>query len=103
MDWLPPADITETDDAFRIALELCGVDRHGVDIQLTDGRLTISGVRETDVPGEVCHYRERPRGRFVRAFSFRTPVDDDAIEARLADGLLTVTVPKRRPTRVPLT
>ena len=101
-DWLPPADIIETREAFEISLEICGVSRDEIVVGLEDDRLTVSGVRLTDTEERVCHYRERQRGRFVRAFSFRTPVDDERIEARLADGVLFLTIPKRRPMRIPL-
>ncbi len=77
--------------------------RDDIVVDLEGNRLTVSGGRVTDSNDQTCHYRERPRGQFLRSFSFRTPVDDAGIEARLADGVLALTIPKKRPTRVELT
>ena len=101
-DWLPPVDILETPTAFEIALELCGVVRDDVQVGFREGRLTVWGTRRPDTAGEALHYRERRTGRFVRAFSFRTPVDGGRIAARLRQGVLALTVPKRQPRRIPL-
>jgi len=103
IDWLPPTDIVETAEAFEISLEICGVPREDIVIDLEENRLTISGGRVTDAGDQTCHYRERPRGHFLRSFSFRTPVDDAGIEARLADGVLALTIPKKRAKRIELT
>ncbi len=102
VDWLPPVDILETPTSFEVALDVCGVPREQIDVRLEDGRLTVSGTRELDEGDEFCHYRERQVGRFARAFTFRVPVDADGIEAKLADGVLTLTIPKQLPTQVEL-
>ena len=101
-DWLPPVDIVETETAFEIAVELCGVSREDVSVGFQDGRLTVWGRRRSDAAGETLHYRERRVGRFVRAFRFRTPVDGAGIAASLRQGVLTLNVPKKRPRRIPL-
>jgi len=102
VDWLPPVDILETPTSFEVALDICGVSREQIDVRLEGGRLTVSGVRESAERDEFCHYRERQVGRFARAFTFRTPVDADDIEARLAHGVLSMSIPKQRPRRVDL-
>lgn len=102
IDWLPPVDIVETETAFEVALDICGVPRDAIDVRLQDDRLTVSGARAPGDAAEVCHYRERPVGRFTRAFTFRTPVDADGIEAKLADGVLSLSVPKQLPRKVAL-
>lgn len=99
IDWLPPADILEMPEGFEVTLEVCGVSREAIDVQAEENRLTVSGERR-DAEGEFCHYRERPVGRFARAFTFRVPVDTDGIRAALAEGVLTLTIPKKEPTRV---
>jgi HSP20 family protein len=102
MDWLPPVDIVETETEYAVTLEVCGVSREAMDVRLEDGRLTVSGMRPGDAEGEVCRHRERPVGRFARSFFFRGPVDADAIQASLAEGVLTLTIPKKQPTQVRL-
>jgi len=100
IDWLPPVDILETAMAFEVALDICGVPRDAIDVRLEDDRLTVSGARTPTDEAEVCHYRERPLGRFARAFTFRTPVDAAGIQAKLADGVLRLSVPKQLPRKV---
>jgi len=101
-DWLPPVDIVDTPTAFEITVEVCGVPRDDINIHLDGGRLTVWGVRHPGGEAELHHYRERRLGRFARSFSFRTPVDQRGIAARLADGVLTLTLPKQQPKRIPL-
>jgi len=101
-DWLPPVDIGETAEGFQVVVELCGVAREDVSVGFHEGRLTVWGERRREGAAETVHYRERRSGRFLRAFRFRTPVEGDRIAASLKQGLLTLTVPKRRPRRIPL-
>ncbi|MGQ9731138.1 MAG: Hsp20/alpha crystallin family protein [Candidatus Zipacnadales bacterium] len=102
VEWLPPVDIVETADRFEITVELCGVAREDIDVYLDDGNLTVGGMRRADEEGETCHYRERPMGRFARSFSFRSPIDEERIIARLAEGVLCLTIPKKLPQQIPL-
>jgi HSP20 family protein len=94
-------DIVETPTAFEVAIEVCGVSRDDLHASFEEGRLSVWGVRRPS-EGETHHYRERRMGRFARAFSFRTPVDEAAVSAKLARGVLTLTVPKRLPRRIAL-
>ncbi len=100
VDWLPPVDIVETPSTFEVTLEICGVPREQIDVRAEENRLTVSGERAGEVEGEACHYRERRVGRFARSFAFRVPTDSEGIRAALADGVLTLTVPKTMPTRI---
>jgi HSP20 family protein len=102
VDWLPPVDIVETPTDFEVALSISGVPREEIDVHLEHDRLTVSGTRKAAAQGELCHYRERPVGRFFRAFSFRTPVDADGIQAKLANGVLRLRIPKQLPRNVEL-
>jgi len=92
--WVPPADLYETADRFVLTLELPGLGRPDVDIQFSTGTLTVSGQRPDPASCERYQQFERAQGRFSRSFRFAVPVDSDRIAADLADGVLTVTVPK---------
>ena len=93
--WIPPVDIHETADEYVITAELPGLERDDIEIQVDDGRLTISGVRrERDAPCEQYHRVERGHGDFSRTFQLPLPVDADRITADLHDGVLTVICPK---------
>lgn len=92
--WVPAADLCEVSDRFILTLELPGLGRSDVDIAFATDTLTVSGRRPDPTPCERYQQFERAQGRFSRAFRFAVPVDADSIAADLADGVLTVTVPK---------
>ncbi|MGY1750324.1 Hsp20/alpha crystallin family protein [Modestobacter sp. SYSU DS0511] len=92
--WVPSADLEETDDAWSLELELPGVARDDVDVQLQDRVLTVSGeVKEKERTG-VLHRRTRRVGAFQYSVTLPGDVDADSVQAHLHDGVLTVRVPK---------
>ena len=94
-DWIPAADVYEDEREYLLALDLPGIDRDQLDVNLDDGRLVIRGDR---APVEGLHARrtERPHGRFVRSFSLPDAVDRQRITADYKDGVLLLHLPKRR-------
>lgn len=92
--WVPAADLCETHDRFILTLELPGLGRADVEIAFASNTITISGQRPSEAPCERYQQFERAQGQFSRSFRFAVPVDADAIAADLADGVLTVTIPK---------
>ena len=93
--WVPPIDVHETADEYVITAELPGLRRDDIHIQVTDGRLQISGERrERGLPCEQYHRVERGHGTFSRTFQLPLPVDGDRVTADLRDGVLTVVCPK---------
>ena len=92
-DWYPAADITENDGEYLITVDLPGIDRSSLDIDVDDNRLAIKGTRTLDTPPK--HRVERPRGRFVRTFGVPGSVDQTKIGAEYKDGVLNVVLPKR--------
>jgi HSP20 family protein len=93
--WMPPVDLHETPSEYVITAELPGMSREDVQIQMHDGRLTLSGVRrERGLPCEQYHRIERGHGSFSRTFQLPVAVDAENVTADLADGVLTVVCPK---------
>lgn len=93
--WLPPVDLHETPDSYVITAELPGLHREDVQIQVQEGRLTLSGVRrERELPCEQYHRVERGHGAFSRSFHLPMPIETERISADLRDGVLTVVCPK---------
>lgn len=92
--WSPLADVEETDDAYTVEIDLPGVHRDDIDIQLVDRVLTVSGdVKEKERSG-ILHRRTRKVGRFHYAATLPGDVNADGVDARLHDGVLTIRVPK---------
>jgi HSP20 family protein len=96
--WSPLAEVSETDDAYLVHVELPGVRKDQVDVQLADRELVISGDIKESEDG-----RRRRSSRRTGRFEYRTylpgDVKADQVSAQLADGVLTVTVPKSEATK----
>jgi len=94
-EWLPPSDITDTDTAYHVAIELPGIDIKGLDISYTEGILTVKGEKSKDVSiDESCSCTERYFGSFERSFRIPGKVDADHIEANYNDGILKISLTK---------
>ena len=97
--WVPPADVTEYNEEFRITIELPGLSRDDVVLDVSGNSVTIRGRRPADgCPTERYQQLERSHGSFSRTFRFGDVIGSDGITADLADGVLLVRVPKA-PTR----
>ena len=92
MGW-PSVELNETEKEVKVVAELPGLDQRDVEIELSDGMLTISGEKKSETEDKERRFSERYYGRFER----RIPVDDvdqDKVDASFKDGVLTVTLPK---------
>jgi HSP20 family protein len=94
--WVPPADLCELADRYVLTVELPGLKREDVTLDYQNGTVILRGKR----PGQTCcpeRYQqlERGQGNFSRAFRFADPIASDRIDADLADGVLTVIIPKQ--------
>ncbi len=94
--WAPRTDLSETEDAYLINLDLPGLTKEEVEISFHDGTLSISGERqheETEEDRSVVRV-ERSYGRFYRAFTLPQTAETENIEATFGDGVLNIRVPK---------
>lgn len=92
--WTPFADVEETEDAWTIEVELPGVDRKNVNVEMRNSELVISGdVTEKERKG-VLRRRARRTGHFEYHVTLPGESDEEHIDAKLHDGILTVRVPK---------
>ena len=100
--WAPLADVSENDNAYLVHVELPGVRKDQIDVQMLDRELVISG--EIKEAGNGRRHRSTRRaGRFEYRTYLPSDVKADQVSAQLADGVLTVTVPKSeaaRPRRI---
>lgn len=90
----PRVDVYEDDRAFVIQAEMPGVDKEHTEIEVHEGTLTLRGTRPVANGTSSIHVRERARGEFRRTFQLGKGLDLDKVEARMSDGVLTVTLPK---------
>jgi HSP20 family protein len=92
-DWTPASDIYETESGYLIAMDLPGIDREALEIDIDENRLIVRGTRE--VAESRQHRAERPRGKFLRTFSVPASVDQAKIGAEYKDGVLQIRLPRR--------
>jgi HSP20 family protein len=95
--WWPPVDIEESDEAYVFTSDLAGVDRKDVTIDLTGNELAISGEVKQNEPLGVVGEQPSPGAPFAYSITLTEPVEADAVEASLENGVLKVTVPKLDP------
>ncbi|HEX2643562.1 MAG TPA: Hsp20/alpha crystallin family protein [Thermoanaerobaculia bacterium] len=94
--WMPPVDIQETEEGFRLMAELPGLTREDITITLENNVLRLTGERkfEKDVKKESYHRVERSYGTFARSFVLPQQVSSEKVQAAFENGVLTITVPK---------
>ena len=97
---MPAVDIFETAEAVNVLAEMPGVAKDGVEIELENETLTIRG---TVVPqehgGETVLLREFEPGSYLRKFTVAETIDQEKIQATMADGVLTLVLPKIAPAK----
>ena len=93
----PAVDVTEDDTSFKLSAELPGMAENDIQVALSGDRLTIRGEKRQDKEEAKSghHLTERSYGEFQRAFTLPDGVDGEKIAAAFANGILTVTVPKK--------
>jgi len=89
-------DVSEDEKAFQIKADLPGLSEKEVEVTFQDGTLTIRGEKkiERDEKKDTWHIIERSSGSFARQLVLPTTIDEDKIEAKFDQGVLTVSLPK---------
>jgi HSP20 family protein len=90
--WVPVVETEETADAYLVRAELPGMKRDNIDIELRGNELRITGKVEEESGGKTLRQR---RSKFAYHTSLPADADAEKVEVRLADGVLTVRLPKR--------
>jgi HSP20 family protein len=94
----PPLNLVEREEDFQIEIDLPGMNREEIVINLQNNCLTISGLRvaEEENNGINYHIVECKGGRFMRWVNLPLDVDPEGISADYCDGILTITVKKAK-------
>jgi len=104
----PPVNVLNGEDELVVLCEVPGIPREDLDISITGETLVVSGTKRAPDAAEDVRYqvRERGAGEFSRTIVLPDRVDTDRIVATLADGVLTIRLPKSesaRPKQIPVT
>jgi HSP20 family protein len=96
MEFVPNANVLETEKAVEVTLELPGIKPEEVKVEMVEGRLAVSGEKreEKEEKGKTFHRIERRAGAFRRLISLPAAVEEAHAEATFANGVLKVTLPK---------
>ena len=100
-EWIPSVDVYECEGNVRIVVEVPGLLPESLAVVYRDGQLTVSGERRDRRPPGIVGFlcMERPHGRFTRTIFLDLPLDIRLAEARLAGGLLILSIPRLKDRR----
>lgn len=91
----PDYDSRESDDGYLVSVDMPGLKKADIDIEVIDRHLVISGERKVESDNEQVNRLVRRSGKYYRSFLLPQDADPNAIEATYEDGVLTVALAKR--------
>jgi HSP20 family protein len=89
----PQLEVQDTDKEYRVTAELPGLEEKDVEVLFEDGVLVLRGEKRAETEERARAFSERVYGRFERRLTLGD-IDEDRIQARFRNGVLTVTAPK---------
>lgn len=95
----PPLDVSETEHSYRVKLDLPGVIKDAVKITIDGRQVNVDAEQRQDAEqkeGERVLYRERSLSRFSRSFSLPEEISQSDSNAKMENGVLTLTLAKRQ-------
>lgn len=100
-DFAPSCEISEEDRNFLLKVDLPGVKKENVKVEVDGDRLTIRAERkeEKEEKSKRRHLSEISYGSYVRSFTLPQAIDEKKVDAKFEDGVLIVTVPKTEATK----
>jgi HSP20 family protein len=90
----PSVEVSDTDREIRVTAEIPGLEEKDIEVLLTDGVLTLKGEKRSEPEDKDRQFSERFYGRFERRIPLGVEVEEDRIEARFKNGVLSVVLPK---------
>ena len=93
---IPAAELSETDDAVHLKLEVPGMEAKDLDIQVMADRVAIAGERKSETRSEEkgTTRSEFRYGKFQRVIPLPARIQNDRVSAEYKDGILNLTLPK---------
>lgn len=95
--WLPPIDLSETNDKITVKAEIPGIDSKDIDISIQENTLFLKGEKreEKEEKGKNYYRIERQYGSFSRSVVLPATVDTDKVTAECKNGVLEITLQKK--------
>ncbi len=92
-DW-PTVEISDGEKEIKLTAEVPGLEERDIEVLLNDGVLTLKGEKRSETEDKEKQFSERFYGRFERRIPLGYEVQEDKVDARFKNGVLTVTLPK---------
>jgi HSP20 family protein len=90
----PSLEISDNEKEIRVTAEVPGMEEKDIEILLDDGVLTLRGEKRSQTEDKDRQFSERYYGRFERRIPLGYEIEEDRIDARFKNGVLSVTLPK---------
>jgi HSP20 family protein len=99
--FVPAVELSENDESYAITVELPGVSKDDIQVDLREGMLVVHGEKrsEREEKKERGRYLERSYGSFSRTFTLPSDADSERMEASFKDGVLTIRIPRSEQSR----
>ncbi len=96
LSYSPLMNVSETESDYLVMMDLPGVEKKDVDVNLKNGILTVSGERKTSEKSDENNriWHETTYGTFSRSFEFTSDIVEEKIKAKFNNGILSITIPK---------
>ena len=92
---LPVTNVHETEKEFLLTMEMPGVDKKDVRVEIENDQIIVTGEKTEKTETEGLLRREIRSEKFRRSFVLDSAIDRDTIKAKLDNGMLKVTLPKK--------
>ena len=96
LSYSPLMNVSETESDYLVMMDLPGVEKKDVEVNLRNGILTVSGERKTSEKGDENNHiwNETTSGAFSRSFELTSDIVEEKIKAKFNNGVLNITIPK---------
>ncbi len=90
----PSVEIAETDKEIKVTAEIPGLEEKDIEVLLNEGVLTLKGEKRSETDDKDRQFSERFYGRFERRIPLGADVEEDKVDARFKNGVLSIVLPK---------
>lgn len=90
----PSVEIAESDKEIKVTAEIPGLEEKDIEVLLNEGVLTLKGEKRSETDDKDRQFSERFYGRFERRIPLGADVEEDKVDARFKNGVLSIVLPK---------
>jgi len=96
-EWTPAINFYEKEGKYFLTAELPGLTKDDISVTVDNGVVTVTGKKETtrEEEGASFYIKESSYGSFSRSFRLPTEVEEEKIDAKFKDGVLTLEMPQK--------